>query len=466
MRRLHKIRCALRNGVNVLCGSNPAVSHAAVPVNLIHPLLHALQILFVFVPAVLLVEFFQQDAFGRLNTDGCQHIETGRLRAECRFVFIVHHFLQHLGIGLIALRNHVEFHRAGYKVLGLDACLLVTQILDGFADFCKCTLVFDAFLGCQVLFLHQLIYLQQRNVVRLTHQEGDGLVHGFIELVKLVVLADHFGNEQGALQIAFHIRAEGGALQPHHAHEVLFQTLRPRVMAAWAIDAVEIFGHPVFWSIAQELRVFDAGILDIFDFHFSRCFVGGGVGQCLFAGEQRVGNGKEGHVVFRGSLQVGILRLAGRAAHFLIGQFAEFGHHGQHLLFFNVAQQTVEIHMEGLQKEVGGHEAGEVVIVVALIDVEQLVFLSRHDGKSLTTQSLLQPWVERGELEGVHDIGYVHQLSGSAGEVVGFQFVLASFQFGHESLFLLGVADGGHAVTLGVLFSLFGVFLAVPETFL
>ena len=307
--------------------------------------------------------------------------------------------------------------------------------------------------------------MQQRNVVRLTHQEGDGLVHGFIELVQFVVLADHFGNEQGALQIAFHIRAEGRALQPHHAHEVLFQTLRPRVMAAWPVDAVEIFRHLVFRRIAQERRIFNACVLDIFNFLFGRCFVGGREGQCLLASEQRVGNGKEGHVVFGGSLQVGILRLAGRAAHFLIGQFAEFGHHGQHLLFLNVAQQAVEIHVEGLQEEVGGHETGEVVIVVALIDVEQLVFLSWHDGKSLTTQSLLQPWVERGELEGIHNIGNVHQLSGSAGEVAGLQFVLASFQFGHESLFLLGIADGGHAVTLGVLFSLFGVFLAVPESF-
>ena len=122
--------------------------------------------------------------------------------------------------------------------------------------------------------------------------------------------------------------------------------------------------------------------------------------------------------------------------------------------------------MEGLQEEVGGHKTGEVVIVVALIDVEQLVFLSGHNGKSLTAEGFLQPRVEGGELEGVHDIGDVHQLSGSSGEIVGFQFFLARFQFGHESLLLFGVADRSHFVALGVLLAAFIVFLAVPEAFL
>ena len=178
-----------------------------------------------------------------------------------------------------------------------------------------------------------------------------------------------------------------------------------------------------------------------------------------------MGDGKEGHIVFGGSLHVGILGLAGHLAYFLIGRLAEFGHHGKHLLFLHVAQQAVEIHVEGLQEEVGGHKAGEVVIVVPLIDVEQLVFLSGHNGKSLTAEGFLQSRVEGGKLEGVHDIGNVHQLSGSAGEIISFQFILARFQFGHESLFLLGITDRSHAVGLGVLLTVFFVFLTVPEAF-
>ena len=40
-------------------------------------------------------------------------------------------------------------------------------------------------------------------------------------------------------------------------------------MAAWAIGAVEIFRHFVLRRIAQKLRIFDTGILDIFYFLFS-----------------------------------------------------------------------------------------------------------------------------------------------------------------------------------------------------
>ena len=82
-----------------------------------------------------------------------------------------------------------------------------------------------------------------------------------------------------------------------------------------------------------------------------------------------------------------------------------------HFLLFHLAQQAVEVHVEELQIEVGGDERREVVIVVALVDVEQLLVLVGHDGEAVGTECVHQPLVGFFELPGVDEIVDVDHFS-------------------------------------------------------
>ena len=104
-----------------------------------------------------------------------------------------------------------------------------------------------------------------------------------------------------------------------------------------------------------------------------------------------------------------------------------------------------------LQVEVGGHEVGHIRIVVTLIDMEQLIVLSRHNGKAITSQFVAQTTVELLHLHGIHHIAHVNTMTLLAGfEVLLLQNLLAGLQLADERLFRLADLDGHLGVGLVV----------------
>ena len=64
------------------------------------------------------------------------------------------------------------------------------------------------------------------------------------------------------------------------------------------------------------------------------------------------------------------------------------------LFLFGIAQNVVEIEVEKLQIKVGGYKAGEVGVVVLLVNMEQLLQVVWHNGKPIAADGILQFRVE------------------------------------------------------------------------
>ena len=62
-------------------------------------------------------------------------------------------------------------------------------------------------------------------------------------------------------------------------------------------------------------------------------------------------------------------------------------------------QHIAEIHVKGLQVNIGGHKAGHALIVVHLIHVEQLLHVGRRDAEVIAVQPLVERRVEILHLE-------------------------------------------------------------------
>ena len=111
-------------------------------------------------------------------------------------------------------------------------------------------------------------------------------------------------------------------------------------------------------------------------------------------------------------------------------------------MLLGLAQRIIKIEVEELHEEVGGDEVGEVDIVILLVDLKQLVVLSRHDGKPLLTQPRHQTLVSIAELHGVVEIAHVHLVSSGGGEVLCQQHLFAGLQLLDEGLLLRCGLDG------------------------
>ena len=135
-------------------------------------------------------------------------------------------------------------------------------------------------------------------------------------------------------------------------------------------------------------------------------------------------------------------------------------------LLFNIAQQTVEIEVIELQIKVGGHEVGEVRVVVALVQLEQLVVPCWYDGKTVTSQLILQGSRIFLELHIVHHIIHIDTVAALAGYKVPFhQLLFACQQFVDESLLGLSGLHGHLSISLVVVVAVIFTLVVVYQIF-
>ena len=92
-----------------------------------------------------------------------------------------------------------------------------------------------------------------------------------------------------------------------------------------------------------------------------------------------------------------------------------------------------------LEIEVGGDKAGELLVVVLLIHMEELVVGGRNNGKTVLCQMLAEQGVELLQLRGIDKVGHVHSKVFWCVEVQFLQFVFTSLQAFHEVQLFLGV---------------------------
>ena len=110
-------------------------------------------------------------------------------------------------------------------------------------------------------------------------------------------------------------------------------------------------------------------------------------------------------------------------------------------MLLHLAQHAVDIEVVELQEEVGGHEVGELVIVVLLVDMEQLVVVGGHDGEAYLGQMLAEQRVKLLQLCRVHQVLHVHAQTLSSLEVSLLQLILAGLQTVDELLLLIRKLD-------------------------
>ena len=179
-----------------------------------------------------------------------------------------------------------------------------------------------------------------------------------------------------------------------------------------------------------------------------------GFGFCLFLGgadglacQQLVGHGEENGIMVGVGPDLLIVRVGSLLVHGVIHVTGHIDHELRQLLFLDLFQHTVEIEVIQLQEQVGGDKAGELLVVVLLIDMEQLVVGGGNDGKAVLCQMLAEQGVELLQLLGIDEVTHVHaQILGGV-EVLFLQLIHALLEPFHEVLFLLGVFDESFHLT-------------------
>ena len=87
-------------------------------------------------------------------------------------------------------------------------------------------------------------------------------------------------------------------------------------------------------------------------------------------------------------------RIVQECQHGVLHVARELCHQWQQLILLDLAQHAVYVEVVELQIQVGSNEAGEYVVVVLFVDVEQLFVTAGHDGKSLLAKLLAESGVE------------------------------------------------------------------------
>ena len=155
-----------------------------------------------------------------------------------------------------------------------------------------------------------------------------------------------------------------------------------------------------------------------------------------------MGNGEVGSIVLCCSLDVRIGGKRSLCAHGIIELLDKAGEQRHELLLLHLFQQTVEIHMEHLQEEVGSDEVGELMVVVAFIYMEQLLLITGYDGKGVLGQGLTEFRVERSQLEGVDEVVHIHHHPVGGHEVLLFQRLLTVLELLHEGFLGISIGKG------------------------
>ena len=274
----------------------------------------------------------------------------------------------------------------------------------------------------------------------LTHEEGDELVQSVVFLLDVGVVLHHVGNHDGCIHLLFVIHAEGHTLEPHHTLEILLEHMVAGVVTTWTEEAV---GKRQILEIGDE----SAGAVSVIPdmcYLFSHELVIARIGR--HACEEMVGHVEEADVTGSCVLDDLLTALIVDGPHLLHHLVAVVVHQGIEVIGLQLAQHTVDIEVVELQVEVGGHEAGEVGVVVLRVHLKELLVAGRHDGESVLCQLLTQLRVELLQLCGIGQIGHVHAQTFIYCEVLLQKLCLALLQTGDECLLHIVVLQGARRI--------------------
>ena len=320
-------------------------------------------------------------------------------------------------------------------ILRTDSRLGVADLVEGSGNLGDGIVVVDEVFHLQAGLLHLGHHLRQTEVVRLAHEVGDEFVEGAVVLLRFLVEFQRTGLHHGSQHVVLVVQSEAGGLQPHHPPEVALELLCAGVVASRTVEAV---------GERYPLEVGHKGAKVVFGFHDLPDFlcldiVFTWLGDIL-ASKQFVGDIVESCIAVCDFIP---FLVCARPSLHVVQQFVhiatEGGHQWQQLLLLHLAQHAVDVEVENLQVEVGGHEVGEVVVVVLLVDLEQLVHTCGHDAETVLAQLLTEQRVEILELCGVDHVLDVHFLIWPHLEVLLLEFVLALLHALDEGLLLIGV---------------------------
>ena len=407
---------------------HPHGGYGLLPVYLAHALLHLGEL----APEVLpLLAFLLQYLLGSTHPHRGKEVESLWRGARRRLRVVVHHLLQHLCVGLVALRHEAHLVVAGIFILRPDARLLLGDDVERRLQACHVSLAFQQ-LGQRLACLLQLsLHLGYREVVGLSHEVVHELVHPLVGTLHGLVTVQLVSHHRCQLHLFGRIEAERHTLQPHHPPEIPLQLLAAGIVASRTEQAVGELHLLILADKVAEgiLRLHDLCHLLLGLFALVRMADG-------LARQQFVGYAEIHGVMVRQLPQQRRFALHGLGVHIDVHVVGEVYHQRIKGMLLQLAQHTVEIEVIELQEQIGRHKRGEVAVVVLLVDVEQLVVGSRDNGKAVSGQLLAEQRVKDLQLRGVHEVAYVHPQSLVGIEIQLLQLVLAQLQPLHEGLLL------------------------------
>ena len=196
--------------------------------------------------------------------------------------------------------------------------------------------------------------------------------------------------ERGSLQhdaaeLLVIVEALWHVLEPHHGAEVSLQALITRVVPARPIEAVGIF----HMRVAKEFGIRVLRSLDVLHLLFGHRAISGGDGLQRLPGEKRSADGVISLVVFCGGARRGVTSRSSLLFHQVVHVARESREQGDQLLLLEIPKHKVEVHVEELQVEISGDEAGEAAVVIVFVDVKVLDALLRRDHEAVASQCFL-----------------------------------------------------------------------------
>ena len=303
----------------------------------------------------------------------------------------------------------------------------------------------------------QIGYLSDGHIVRLTDKEGYRLHQVVVALHVLGVVAEDRGLHDDSAELPVVVQARGSGLEPHHGPEVALQRLIARVVAPGSVKAVGI----LHFGVPEELRELVSGGCHVLHFQLGHRTVSRRDGLEGPSGEEGTSHGVVGLIVLRSRACGGVGGGLGLTFHVVVHAPREGAEHGDELLLLQLPKDKIEVHVEELEVEIGGDKAGEVVVVIVLVDVKELDVVLGHDHESVAGQCLLHTRGKGLELVRVGEVAQVHAVAFGDGEVLLQQLALAGLHSVDEGL-LVGLQDGPERLAVFVGSSLIGaVFVPV-----
>ena len=188
---------------------HPLRGDCLVPVDFLHACFHLSEHGLEVFP---LLSLFNQNLFCRRNAHGCKEVEALRRSSLGGVVVIVDHLLQHLGVGLIALRHQTYLIMAGHFELRTDAGLLFADFIEVLLDGCDGVGIAQQLPKGLPYFLYFGLHLWNAQVVGTAHEIVEQHVQLVIVLLCILFVVQCIGHYNGAAQTDFLVQTEGYAL--------------------------------------------------------------------------------------------------------------------------------------------------------------------------------------------------------------------------------------------------------------